>query len=398
MNTDRIYYEDCYLCSFDARIVDRGADDCRVYLDRTAFYPASGGQPHDTGMLGGERVIEVIDEGDRIVHRMARSVQTDLVKGEIDWERRYDHMQQHTGQHLLSAVLVELFGFETLSFHMGAEVSSIEVHTKALTESQIEQAEERANAITREARAVHILFEESGTIANLRKPSDRTGTLRVIEIEGLDRSACGGTHVRSTAEIGPIQIRKLEKIRGNVRIEFVCGNRAIRRAREDFRILTEASKLGATGLDEVPEYIAALRQKLADSEKARERIALELARLEADRLYESTPVSSDGIRRIMLRVEAIDEAVRSKLSAFVRNSKAVALAIGSEPPGVMVAASPDSGIDAGAVLKDVLSRFGGRGGGSQTRAQGKLPCTNAASALEAALEFSGGSSSALRPD
>jgi alanyl-tRNA synthetase len=186
---------------------------------------------------------------------------------------------------------------------MGAEVSAIEIQANALTESQIDRAEERANALTREGRPVHIRFEESERVTDLRKPSGKTGTLRVIEIEDFDRSACGGTHVRSTAEIAPIQLRRLEKIRGNTRLEFVCGNRAIRRAKQDLRLLTEASRLGAGGIDKVPKYVASLQKKLAHSDKARQRLALGLARLEADALYESTMPARDGIRRISLHVE-----------------------------------------------------------------------------------------------
>ncbi len=402
MPTDRLYYRDSYLVSFDAQIVDQSDDGCRIYLDRTAFYPSSGGQPHDLGLLGGERVLEVIDEEQRIAHLVAAPLRADFVQCQIDWARRYDHMQQHTGQHLLSAVLVELFEFQTLSFHMGGEVSTIELQTKVLTDSQIDQAEERANAIVREARPVHIRMEGSQDARDLRKPSKRTGTLRIIEIEGLDRSACGGTHVQSTAEIGPVQIRKLEKIRGNTRIEFVCGIRAIRRTKQDFRIASELSKLSAVGIDNLPEYVASLRQRLASAEKDRQKLVLELARLDADALYESTAPASDGTRRIFLRVAAIDEVVRSKMQAFTRRGKAVALVIGTEPPGALVAASSDSGVNAGAVLKEALAKFGTRSGGSATFAQGSLPDLEAGYSLAETLgcktPLNVGSSSASTPN
>jgi alanyl-tRNA synthetase len=216
---------------FDAQLAAGVSEDpCRIYLDRTAFYPTSGGQPHDLGTLGGQPVIEVIDEGERIVHVTAAPVlASGNISGEIDWSRRYDHMQQHTGQHLLSAVFAERFGFQTLSFHMGSEVSTIELATAELSESQIDEAERQANVIASESRPVHIRFEEAAAVDGLRKPSERSGTLRIIEIDGLDRSACGGTHVRSSSETAPLQIRKAEKIRGNVRIEFVCGLRAVKR-------------------------------------------------------------------------------------------------------------------------------------------------------------------------
>jgi alanyl-tRNA synthetase len=389
VNTDRLYYRDCYLANFDAQIVDRGDHGCRIYLDRTAFYPSSGGQPHDLGRLGGEEVVEVIDEGARIAHLIAVPIQVDLVECQIDWPRRYDHMQQHTGQHLLSAVFVELFGFHTVSFHMGPEVSTIHLHTKALTDSQIDQAEELANAIVREARAVHIRFEQSEAARELRKPTERSGTLRVIEIEKYDRSACGGTHVRSTAELGPIQLRKQEKIRGDVRIEFVCGIRAIRRAKQDFRIVSELSKLGAVAIGSLPEYVSSLRERLTSAEKAAQKLAVEMARLEADALYDSTMPGSQGLRRISLRVTAIDEAVRSKVQAFTERGKAIAMVIAADPAGIVLAASPDSGVNAGAVLKEALSKIGAPGGGSATLAQGSLPDESVADALRTALEIPG---------
>src|SRR5207244_1911109 len=183
--------------------------------------------------LGGVAVREVIDEDDRIAHLLESPLQAGEVEGRIDWNRRWDHMQQHTGQHLLSAVLIELFQIPTVSFHMGAAVSTIEVTAAALDPKKLEQAEERCAEICAEARPVLISFEDSTAELGLRKASARSGTLRIVTIDSLDRSACGGTHVRNTAEVDPILLRKLEKIRGNVRIEFVCGLRAVRQARSD---------------------------------------------------------------------------------------------------------------------------------------------------------------------
>jgi len=174
------------------------------------------------------------------------------VEGAVDWQRRYDHMQQHTGQHLLSAVFIELFQFPTLSFHLGSDVSTIELGTKELTDEQVQRVERRTNELVWEARPVRVSFEDAGTAQGLRKASARSGTLRVIEIADLDRSACGGTHVRSTSEVGPVQIRRSEKIRGNLRVEFVCGLRAIRSARRDFKTLAELSKQFAVPPDQLP--------------------------------------------------------------------------------------------------------------------------------------------------
>ena len=250
MPTDRLYYHDSYARAFRARVTGSAADGQRVYLDRTAFYPASGGQPSDTGVLDGVPVHEVVDEDDdRVAHLLAAPLSPDALRGErevqgsIDWARRWDHMQQHTGQHLLSAALHELFGMPTLSFHLGAEASTIDLGAAALSPQQVAQAEARCAAIVAAARRVAVRFEEAAEADGLRKASERRGTLRIVAIEGIDKSACGGTHVRSTSEIGLIQIRKLDKIRGNVRLEFVCGDRALRRVREDEAQLPENTQI-----------------------------------------------------------------------------------------------------------------------------------------------------------
>src|SRR5579871_5631146 len=215
--TDRLYHHDSYVTAFRATVTEASTDRQRIYLDRTAFYPTSGGQPFDLGMLGGVPVAEVIDEGDRIAHVVNAPVHDIQVTGSIDWARRFDHMQQHTGQHLLSAVLLDLFNAPTVSFHLGAKSSTIDLGVPSLERSQILKAEERANAIVFENRPVHVCFQHSSEDLGLRKPTEREGEIRIVEIQDLDRSACGGTHVRATGEIGPILIRKLDRMRGNLR-------------------------------------------------------------------------------------------------------------------------------------------------------------------------------------
>jgi alanyl-tRNA synthetase len=256
---------------------------------------------------------------------------------------------------------------------MGNEVSTIELRTKDFTERHAEEAEERANQLVREARPVRIEFESAEAVEGLRKPSQRSGTLRIIEIEGVDRSACGGTHVRSTAEVGPIQIRRQEKLRGNVRIEFVCGMRAVKRARQDFRVILELARQAAAPIDTLPEHYGNLRQRLADADKDRQRLAMELARQEGTALYSETPAGPDGLRRRLVEVPRIDEAVRAKAQAFTALGRALMLVVGTEQSGVLLACSPDSELNAGAILKQVLSASGGRGGGSGVLAQGSVP-------------------------
>jgi len=370
--TERLYYHDCYLREFDARVIETSADGTRVYLDRTAFYPTSGGQPFDLGTLAGANVIEVIDEDERIAHIVDAPVTSGEVKGEVDWTRRFDHMQQHSGQHLLSAVFEELFHYPTLSFHLGAEASSIDLGTPALSASQMEEAEERCAEVVREARPLTITFDNAAADLGLRKASERTGTLRIVSIGDIDRSACGGTHVRNAAEIGPVLLRKTEKIRGNTRVEFVCGGRALTQARSDFRTLQDISRLLSVPASETPAVLAAQLERLKIVEKSAQRLATELALREGKEQWAATTPDPDGVRRLTVR-GAIDEAVRVRAQAFCSQGKAVFLAISQDPPSLLLAASPDTGIHAGDRVKTAVTAAGGRGGGNAALAQGSLP-------------------------
>jgi alanyl-tRNA synthetase len=194
-------------------------------------------------------VQDVVDEGDSVAHVLAAPVEPGPVDCAIDWDRRFDHMQQHTGQHLLSAVFEELLGLHTVSFHLGAESSTIDLEGGTLDAPAAARAERRANQLVSENRPVTVVYEDAAQAEGLRKPSGREGTLRIVSIDGFDRSACGGTHVRTTGEIGVILIRKLEKIRQTVRAEFLCGARAVARARADYEALNKIAQLVSASFD-----------------------------------------------------------------------------------------------------------------------------------------------------
>ncbi|MBX9603167.1 MAG: hypothetical protein K2X35_19340 [Bryobacteraceae bacterium] len=381
--TERLYYHDCYLPEFHARILGASVDLRTVFLDRTAFYPASGGQPFDLGSINNVAVNGVEEEEDgRIAHRLAAPLDAAEAHGVIDWPRRFDHMQQHTGQHLLSAVIVELYSIPTLSFHMGADVSTIDIAAPALDAEQVRRIEERANEVVFQNRPVAITFEENP--ADLRKASAREGTLRVVTIQDLDRSACGGTHLRATGEIGAILIRKLDKMRGNVRLEFVCGGRAARRASADYRLLSRMAKSLSTAIDELPDMVQALSEKNAAAEKQRRKLADELAGYQGRELYLATAPGADGVRRHIHRGSITDD-VRALAAAFTAGSKAVLLALSQEPPSLLLACSADSGVHAGNQLRTAVTAHGGRGGGSPTVAQGSVPSKEALEAIAATL-------------
>ncbi|HYV62836.1 MAG TPA: DHHA1 domain-containing protein, partial [Bryobacteraceae bacterium] len=306
------------------------------------------------------------------------------VQGAIDWDRRYDHMQQHTGQHLLSAVLEELFAIRTVSFHLGPESSTIDLDAPSLSPERIERVENRCAEVVAQARPVQISFEDASADLDLRKASMRTGTLRIVTIENLDRSACGGSHVRSTAEIGMVLTGKSERIRGTTRLEFVCGQRALRRARADTRLLAAIGRALSIPPEHSPELLAGLIEKNKALEKTGQRLATELARREGKELFQAAVPGPDGIRRVIQR-GPIDDAMRARAQAFVDAEKAVFLAVCDQPPSLLLAASADSGFHAGDRVRAAVTAFHGRGGGNQQLAQGSVPDAAALAGAEALL-------------
>jgi alanyl-tRNA synthetase len=374
----RLYYTDSYLRDFSALILETAADGRIAYLDRTAFYPTSGGQPFDTGSLGGIAVLDVVDEGDRVAHHLAAPADPLIAAGPadctIDWRRRFDHMQQHTGQHLLSAVFEELFHLKTVSFHMGAESSTIDVEGGAMDARTLQETERRVNELIYENRPVSVQFEDASTVQGLRKPSDREGALRIVSIEGLDRSACGGTHVRATGEIGAVTLRKIDKVRQTTRVEFLCGARAVRQARADYEALYQAAQLFSAPLAEVPALVAAQQEAARTADKARRKLELDLAAYRGKELYGATAPGPDGIRRVTERLaKGTLEELRAVAQNFTAQPKAVFVAALADPPSVLLAVSEDAGIDAGKLLKAALTEAGGRGGGTAKMAQGSVP-------------------------
>ena len=379
--TERLYYRDATLRSFSARLVHTADGGHKVYLDQTAFYPTSGGQPHDVGVLNGARVIDVLDEEERIGHVLESALTVAAgseLHGEIDWERRYDHMQQHTGQHLLSAVLEDALGLRTVSVHFGPETSTLDVADAAgvanvLAADVLADVESRANALVAEARAVHVTFEDAREATGLRKPTDRDGVLRIVTIEALDRSACGGTHVARTSEIGPILLRRQEKVRQGLRIEFVCGARALRRVRRDLEILSRVARVFSGAIDDAAKLVEGQAAQLAELQSANKRLSDSLAQYRAVDLHGAAVPRADGVRVVVERLSSGVDSARSLALAFAPLTKAVFVAVSSNPPSVMVATSADSGIEAGKILRPLLEKVGGRGGGSARLAQGSVP-------------------------
>ena len=373
--TQRLYYLDSYLRNFEASVVERAEEGKRIYLDRTAFYPTSGGQLHDTGRLEGVELAEVVDEGERVAHILTEPLPLGpAVRGELNWPRRMDHMQQHTGQHLLSAVLADLWGYSTTSVHMGELTSTLDLDTPQLSSEQVAQAEERSNQIISENRPVTITFEDASLATGLRKPSSRSGAIRIVSIEDLDRSACGGTHVTATGAIGALLVRKVERMRKGVRLEFLCGLRAIGRSRMEFNVLSNLAAELSSSFDELPRVVANQRADVKALSASKRELEGNLSRYRAQELYASALPDPAGIRRATVRLpDGGLDALRGLALAFAGLPRAVFIGAIDAPPSVLLSAAPDSGIDAAGVLKETVSMAGGRGGGSSTMAQGVLP-------------------------
>jgi alanyl-tRNA synthetase len=370
--TERLYYTEPYRRRFDGAVtaVEPAGDRYHVVLDHTAFYPTSGGQPFDTGTLGGAAVSDVIDREDgTIAHVVSAPLKVgEVVQGEIDWARRFDHMQQHTGQHVLSAAFDRLFGARTESFHMGQLSSTIDLASE-LSAAQIARAEDDANQVVWEDRPVTIRFAtaEEAAAMPLRKESGRTGPLRLIDVQGYDLSACGGTHVERTGAIGVIAIGGWEKFRGGSRIEFLCGGRAVER----FRMWRDALATMQKHLSVAPVDMAGAIERLQEDSKALQRTIRgfqeKLAAHEAGALLaKGSPVI----------VEAIDGWDAQGLkgiaaAATAADPRAVVALFTTTPPALVVIARGSSAtVDANAVLKQLTAKFGGKGGGKPDLAQG----------------------------
>jgi alanyl-tRNA synthetase len=395
--TDRLYYHDSFLYDFDAEVREL-TDSPRpaLILDRTAFYPTSGGQVHDRGTItAGDanlRVTEVADTDDgKVVHYLEAPVK-DLppgtrIHGQIDAARRRDHMQQHTGQHVLSAAFVRLHNMATVSFHMADDYCSIDLDTPTLTEEQIESAERLANEIILENRPVEIRFvtrEEAEKLGLRKLPPAERDQLRIIDIHDFDLSACGGTHVRQTGQIGCILVRKTEKVRQGYRVEFVAGQRAVATARRDFTTLTESAALFSANIYDVPQQARKSLEEIRSIRKQREQSLDELAAAQAQALLAETP-ESNGRKLVIHTFSDRDmnflKLLAQKLTRFAPNV-IVLLGTASPQPSLVFAQSSGQPSDMGATMKQALGRFGGRGGGSKDMAQGGLPD---ASLVDAAL-------------
>jgi alanyl-tRNA synthetase len=392
MTTRRLYYDDSYQRDFEAQVLScepelHGSTPAwGVVLDSTALYPTSGGQPHDLGKLGDANVLDVRDDGEDVVHVVDREVPLSSVAGCVDWARRLDHMQQHTGQHLLSAMFQERYGRPTVSFHLGSDLCTIDLRGPGPTEEILEGAERAANQVISEDRPITVRYGTAEEFAELgvRKEVERSGILRAIEIEGADLQPCGGTHVKSTAQIGIILVRRCTKIRQDWRVEFVSGRRASRVARHDFQLLQRAAEELGCAPDDVP---ASVQRAVAERDthfKNAKSLLQRLAEMDAAAVLSAAQPATNGLRVI---ARAFDESSQAEYlnhfaTQLARSEKTIALLGRSGCGHLIFAQHPSAGKDMNALLKQVFAQFEGKGGGTRDFARGKLnDATQAAQAV-----------------
>ena len=387
MKTERLYYNDPHLLEFDANVVETRTVDNKlgVVLDKTAFYPTSGGQPYDLGTLNDARLVDCFEEEEtgKVIHVLEGNISSGAVHGVIDGERRLDHMQQHSGQHVLSHAFVELFDWPTVSFHLGAVSCTIDLPVDSVSYEQADRAVDLANRIVLENRGVAVRYvtHENIAEAGLRKPTERTGDIRVIDIAGYDRSACGGTHVTMTGEIGPILVIGIQRAKKQTRVEFICGMRVLRYARQANRTLETISQTVSASPFETA---TAVRTLWDDHQTARKRID-DLESQLLDHEAGEFP-ANDGFAIGVFKNRGIEKLKLLASKICSRSGIVALLADEGDQLRVVFARSADSTVDVSVLLKKTLERFGGRGGGRPNLAQGGGLSGNAREILEFAKQ------------
>lgn len=394
MPTERLYYSDSFLLSFEARVLSLQKVEGKFHaiLNRTAFYPTGGGQPNDRGTLNGADVVDVFEreENGEVVHVLNSTIAGDRVKGQINWPRRLDHMQQHSGQHVLSAAFVKVCDAPTVGFHLGVDTSTIDLQTTQSIPDRLDEVVRLANQIFFDDRPLTVMnvTREEAAAMSLRKETEREGALRVIDIPDFDRTPCGGTHVARTGQVGLIFTRKVERYKQGWRVEFVCGGRALKCAQKDFSLLTQASKLLSSAFEQIPALVEKQIEESKSSRREKSKLLDELAAFKAKEvLGEAKQVGNLRVLSKTFQQEDL-EFVKMLARHAVAQSGVVALfALATGKPQLVFATSSDSGADASQLFKACAKSFPLRGGGSQNLAQGSLEEASRLSAvLQAAIE------------
>jgi alanyl-tRNA synthetase len=388
--TKRLYFENPYQVEFEARVVERLriGEKPAVVLDQTCFYPESGGQPSDRGTLNEIKVLGVREEDSKILHLLENDISAVKVKGKIDWQTRFDFMQQHAGQHILSQAFYELYQAQTLSFHLGEIASTVEIDLRKIAEEELERVERRANEIVFQNREIKCYFipEEKVSGVPLRKPPKKKGLIRVVEVADFDYSACGGTHPSRTGEIGLIKVLKWDKIRDNVRFEFVCGQRALKDYARKNKNLRELSNVLTVSDQEALASVEKLQSDLKSQKRKIRKLQERISQYEAQEIIQNT--EGQIIKEIF--TERTPDEVRSLALNIIKKGDFVVLyALRQEERGHLVFACTESfNLDMRELVPVVSRLVKGKGGGSPSLVQiGAEEIGNLELALEKANEF-----------
>ena len=383
--TDRLYYDDTYLTEFDAQVLECRKTDggFEVLLDRSAFYPTSGGQPYDTGKLGGAHVTDVyVDDSGEVWHVVdAQLKQGEPVHGSIDWSRRFDHMQQHAGEHMLANAAYRLLGGGTIGLHLGSEVSTIDMTLPEgrthITAAELRALEDDVNALIQRDVPIRQWFPESAELAELplRKPPTVNEHVRVVQIGELEFCACGGTHPSSAGQIGLVKIVGAHPSRGKLRLAFVCGQRAYELLRRDYVLLHETGDALSASVEDIPALVRGLSEDVKRLERELSQVRREMLIAGAERMYAEADINDAGVRVIAQIVSADVAAARELATHLTEKGRAVAV-IGAKTGAniaYVVCRSADVDCGCGAALSAAAKKSGGKGGGRPDFAQGGGP-------------------------
>lgn len=397
--TAKLYYEDAYIQQFQAIVVSGGRDDqgrAYVLLDRTAFYPTGGGQPHDTGRIGGLTVLDVESDEDGNVRHYVDQLPArygESVDCTVDWTRRYDHMQQHAGQHVLSAAFERLYDAETVGFHLGKETVTVDIAMYPISKEQLAAVEEQCNHIVMEDRPIETRWVDKEELDPypLRKPPTVDENIRLVIVNDYDWSPCGGTHPSSTAQIGPIKILGMEKNKGGARVEFVCGGRTLRNMQLKQDILTELQQKLSSSETDLAETVNRLLSKNKMLDKEVQALRFEVLSYQAKDLLHSAEewngyrlvagqLPSSGLKDLQILAKHLTNhertvAILIGIPEDTEDSKTVdakVVELASKGLPVVIARSADIDVPMNTLFKGLQEEFGGKGGGSPSTAQGTL--------------------------
>ncbi len=377
--TLRYYYDDAYRMSFQADVLERAEHDDQpaLVLDGTYFYPTSGGQPFDLGSINGSNVVNVlVRPGDgAILHVLNKPIAAKRISAEIDWSRRFDHMQQHSGQHILSQAFLRALGAGTVSFHLGADTSTIDLDLTQMDEEGASSVERLANQIVWENRAIEnrtVTRQEAMEIPMRKKPPFEGDSLRLVMIADFDVSACGGTHVARTGEVGLIKIIGWERRRNQIRAEFVCGSRALLDYRVKNQVVRNLSAVFTTGYWELESSVERQIDETSELRRQLRRCRKTLIDYQvADILNEAEGIEHD---RPIVKVftDVTTKELRIIANQLIAEKQIVSLlASVGDKTSLVFARNEDSWGDMNALIKDAFILLGsGSGGGSPTFAQG----------------------------